>query len=89
MNLSVSEMDGYGLCVVSQFTLYGDARKGRRPSYSHAADPATGERMYDDFIRFLKERGFTTVSGRFRQFMEVEYKNMGPITILLDSKKQF
>ncbi|HEV2706560.1 MAG TPA: D-aminoacyl-tRNA deacylase [Pyrinomonadaceae bacterium] len=88
MNLSVEESGG-ALLVVSQFTLYGDARRGRRPSWSHAASPETAERLYDFFIEAARRRGLRVASGSFRRMMEVELVNDGPVTILLDSRKQF
>jgi D-tyrosyl-tRNA(Tyr) deacylase len=88
MNLSVEEAGG-ALLVVSQFTLYGDARRGRRPSWSDAAPPETAERLYALFIEEARRRGLRVASGSFRRMMEVELVNDGPVTILLDSRKQF
>ncbi len=78
-----------GVGIVSQFTLFGDARKGKRPSYSHAAPPGRGENLYGKFIDYIIEKGYKPLLGRFGGFMEVSYTNMGPVTILLDSKKLF
>lgn len=90
MNLSLLDMgEGYGALVVSQFTLFADARKGRRPSYSDAADNDTALRLYEYFCRSLAARGIKVETGRFREIMRVAYVNEGPITILLDSKKIF
>jgi len=88
MNLSVEDAGG-ALLVVSQFTLYGDARRGRRPSWSDAAPPDVAERFYELFIAEARGRGLRVASGSFRRMMEVELVNDGPVTILLDSRKQF
>jgi D-tyrosyl-tRNA(Tyr) deacylase len=88
MNLSVLDTAGQVL-VVSQFTLYGDARNGRRPSYSSAAEPAVAQTYYETFIRTLSDRGVTVAAGEFAARMEVRYTNVGPVTILLDSRKTF
>lgn len=88
MNLSVGEVGG-GILVVSQFTLYGDARKGRRPSYSDAALPDKAIRIYEEFICELKEAGFSVGCGKFGAMMDVSCINAGPVTILLDSRKTF
>ena len=85
MNLSIQDMDGSAL-VVSQFTLCGDWRKGRRPSYIHAAAPADGERLYEDFIARLRNHGLPVESGQFGAMMQVELTNDGPVTFVLDSK---
>jgi D-tyrosyl-tRNA(Tyr) deacylase len=89
MNLSLRDMDMCGICVVSQFTLFGDARKGRRPSFSHAAPPDIGRKFYDTFCSILEDKGFPPGSGEFGASMEVEYTNLGPLTLLLDSKRLF
>ncbi len=86
--LSLTETGGAAL-VVSQFTLLGDARKGRRPSWSEAAPPDEGRVLYERVVDLLKERGIETATGRFRAQMEVALVNDGPVTILLDSKKVF
>jgi D-tyrosyl-tRNA(Tyr) deacylase len=88
MNRSVVETGGQVL-VVSQFTLYGDAREGRRPSYSSAAEPETARRMYERFVAALRRAGLTVATGEFAARMEVRYVNEGPVTILLDSEKRF
>jgi D-tyrosyl-tRNA(Tyr) deacylase len=88
MNLSVLDVAGEML-VVSQFTLYGDCRKGRRPSYSHAAPPDQAEKLYELFIRETAELGIPVSSGKFQAMMDVELINQGPVTLLLDSEKTF
>jgi len=89
MNRSVLDVGG-GVLAVSQFTLYGDARKGRRPSFVHALEPARAEALYQRFVSELREAGVARVeTGVFRAMMEVEIVNDGPVTILLDSEKQF
>ncbi len=88
MNLSLSETDG-SLLVVSQFTLYGDARKGRGPSWSDAAPPEMAEPLYDFFVREARRDVKRVETGRFRSMMEIELINDGPVTILLDSRKVF
>jgi D-tyrosyl-tRNA(Tyr) deacylase len=88
MNLSVADL-GLSILVVSQFTLYGDARNGRRPSYSSAAEPQKARELYLRLIQELRSRGFTVGEGEFAASMEVSSRNIGPITILLDSRKLF
>jgi D-tyrosyl-tRNA(Tyr) deacylase len=88
MNRSVVEAGG-GLLVVSQFTLYGDARKGRRPSWFDAASPETAERLYEFFVTEVSRSVARVAKGVFRAMMEVELVNDGPVTILLDSRKLF
>ena len=88
MNLSVADL-GQSILVVSQFTLYGDARNGRRPSYSSAAEPQKARDLYLLLLQELRSRGFTVGEGEFAASMEVRYSNVGPITILLDSRKLF
>ena len=80
MNLSLTEVGG-ALLVVSQFTLYGDATKGRRPSFIHAARPELAESMYDRFIELLGERGTAVETGQFGAQMDVELVNDGPVTL--------
>jgi D-tyrosyl-tRNA(Tyr) deacylase len=80
---------GAGILVVSQFTLYGDARKGRRPSYSQAARGETAEGLYEAVCTALRALGLTVSTGRFGAMMEVELVNDGPVTILLDSERAF
>ena len=88
MNLSLLETQGEML-VVSQFTLFGDCRKGRRPSYSTAAPPAAAEGLYEQFIRETRARQITVATGIFQAMMTVTLVNNGPVTLLLDTKKQF
>ena len=88
MNLSLLDVGGQML-VVSQFTLYGDCRKGRRPSYSNAAPPDQAENLYEMFIRETAKLGIPVASGKFQAMMDVELINQGPVTLLLDSAKAF
>ncbi|MFA5890934.1 MAG: D-aminoacyl-tRNA deacylase [Actinomycetota bacterium] len=88
MNLSLAEAGGEVLAV-SQFTLLGDVRRGRRPSYVDAAPPEVAEPLYRQFVEALRGHGIPTCEGRFRAHMEVELVNDGPVTILLDSEKRF
>ncbi len=88
MNLSVKENGGQVLCI-SQFTLYGDCRKGRRPGFSAAAQPEKALSMYDHFCENLKKSGLTVATGQFQENMRIMVDNDGPVTLLLDSKKQF
>lgn len=89
MNRSVLEAGG-GLLAVSQFTLYGDARKGRRPSFTDALEPVEAERRYEQFVAGVRAAGVTDVqTGRFRAMMEVDLCNWGPVTLLLDSRRGF
>ena len=88
MNLSVLDVEGQML-IVSQFTLYGDCRKGRRPSYSAAAPPDQAEELYELFIRETTKRGVPVASGKFQAMMYVALINDGPVTLLLDSEKSF
>ena len=83
MNLPLAEVGG-GLLVVSQFTLYGDASKGRRPSFVDAAPPAQAEALYDRFVAMLRERQLPVETGRFGAMMEVEIVNDGPVTLMLE-----
>lgn len=83
MNLSLADVDGEML-VVSQFTLYGDARRGRRPSFTNAAAPDHAEPLVDFFINSLREAGFTVASGVFGAHMDVEIHNDGPVTMLIE-----
>jgi D-tyrosyl-tRNA(Tyr) deacylase len=87
-NLSVAEVGG-ALLVVSQFTLYGDARKGRRPSFDAAAPPAQARELYEYFVEKIRAAGLRCETGRFQEMMQVELVNEGPVTILLDSGKGF
>ncbi len=88
MNLSLVETDGEAL-VVSQFTLWGDCKKGRRPSFVRAADPVVANDLYQKFIFFLKGKGIQVAEGRFQEMMDVHLVNDGPVTLLLDSAKNF
>ena len=88
MNRSVQDVSG-GLLVVSQFTLLGDVRKGRRPSYSEAAPPEEADRLYRHFVSRLRPSGLAVATGVFRATMDVALVNQGPVTILLDSRKLF
>ncbi len=88
MNLAVGEVQG-AVLAVSQFTLYGDVRRGRRPSYIRAAAPEEAEPLYEYFLKALLGRGFPVESGIFRAMMELELVNDGPVTILIDSERSF
>jgi D-tyrosyl-tRNA(Tyr) deacylase len=88
MNLSVAEVGG-GLLVVSQFTLYGDARRGKRPSFDGAAPPEQARELYEYFVEKVRASGVRSETGRFQETMQVELVNDGPVTILLDSAKAF
>lgn len=88
MNRTVLETGG-GVLVVSQFTLCGDARKGRRPSFDAAAPPTLARALYEDVVRDLRASGLTVSTGEFQARMAIELVNDGPVTILLDSKKLF
>lgn len=88
MELSLLDVGG-AVLLVSQFTLYGDARRGRRPSYIRAAQGHEAEVVYEDTIRALRALGIATETGRFGAMMEVALTNSGPTTILLDSAKTF
>ena len=88
MNLSVLDVGGKML-IVSQFTLYGDCRKGRRPSYSDAAPSDQAEELYELFIRETVKLGIHVASGKFQAMMDVALINEGPVTLLLDSGKSF
>ena len=88
MNRSVEDIQG-AVLLVSQFTLYGDARGGRRPSFIQAAPPDTAKALYEDAVRELRAAGVPVETGVFQADMQVELINDGPITLLLDSSKQF
>ena len=88
MNRSMLEAGGAVLCV-SQFTLYGDCRKGRRPSYDRAASPEAALPLYEAFVAALRAFGIAVETGEFRAMMEVELVNDGPVTLLLDSERVF
>ncbi len=85
-NLSLQEINGE-ILVVSQFTLYGDCRKGRRPSFTEAEEPTVAKNLYDRLIFKLRERGVPVETGEFQAKMEVHLINDGPVTLLLDSTK--
>lgn len=88
MNLSVADVGG-AVLAVSQFTLYGDARRGRRPSFDDAARPESARELYESFVGEIRGRGLRCETGRFQAMMSVSLTNLGPVTILLDSAKTF
>jgi D-tyrosyl-tRNA(Tyr) deacylase len=88
MNLAVSDIRG-GILVVSQFTLYGDVRRGKRPSFDAAAPPQRARELYEYFVERIRATGLACATGRFQETMQVELVNDGPVTILLDSAKTF
>jgi D-tyrosyl-tRNA(Tyr) deacylase len=88
MDRSIVQSGG-SLLVVSQFTLYGDMRRGRRPSFDAAAPPAVARELYERLVRELRVSGLTVETGEFQAMMQVELTNDGPVTILIDSTKQF
>jgi D-aminoacyl-tRNA deacylase len=88
LHLSVLDIGGEAL-VVSQFTILGDCRKGRRPSFDLAGPPELAEKLYDDLVAALRGHGINVATGRFRQMMQVGLVNDGPVTILVDTKKIF
>lgn len=88
MNLSVTDIDGQML-IISQFTLYGDCRKGRRPSFASSMEPVKAKEMYEQFIEYVGSRGIKTAHGEFGADMKVELINDGPVTVMLDSTKNF
>ena len=87
MELSLSDVDGAAL-LVSQFTLMGDCRKGRRPSWTGAAGPELAEKLYQDVCDAVRQHGTDVATGRFRTEMEVSLTNWGPVTVVLDSPKR-
>ncbi len=89
MNRSLAEVPGGAVLVVSRFTLLGDVRKGRRPSFISAADPEQGRRLYERFVERLRDLGAEVATGRFGADMQVVSVNDGPVTILIDSTKLF
>jgi D-tyrosyl-tRNA(Tyr) deacylase len=88
MDRSVADVGG-AVLVVSQFTLYGDIRKGRRPAFDGAAPPAEARQLYEALVRELQAAGLRVATGEFQAMTQVELVNDGPVTILIDSKKQF
>jgi D-aminoacyl-tRNA deacylase len=88
MNLAVGEVGG-SILVVSQFTLYGDVRRGKRPSFDEAARPERAQELYEYLVNVLRKKGLQCETGRFQEDMQVELVNDGPVTILLDSTKMF
>lgn len=88
MNLSLLDTGGE-LMVISQFTLYADCRKGRRPSFTDAGSPEEAQKLYDYFVAAARTRGLKVATGIFQALMEVELINFGPVTILLDSSRNF
>ncbi len=88
MNLDTAAVGG-GILVVSQFTLYGDVRRGKRPSFDAAAPPEQARPLYEYFVERIRAAGLPCHTGRFQEMMQVELVNDGPVTILLDSKKTF
>jgi D-aminoacyl-tRNA deacylase len=88
MNLSLGDAEG-GMLVVSQFTLYGDVRRGKRPSFDQAAPPEKARQLYEYFVERIRAAGFRCETGKFQATMQVELVNDGPVTILLDSSKAF
>jgi D-tyrosyl-tRNA(Tyr) deacylase len=88
MNLAAADVGG-AVLAVSQFTLYGDSRRGKRPSFDAAAQPQTARDLYEHFVKRIREAGLVCETGRFQETMQVELVNDGPVTILLDSQKLF
>jgi D-tyrosyl-tRNA(Tyr) deacylase len=88
MNLALAEVGG-AVLAVSQFTLYGDVRRGKRPSFDAAAPPEAARELYEHFVQRIRDAGLECETGRFQEMMQVELVNDGPVTILLDSQKLF
>jgi D-tyrosyl-tRNA(Tyr) deacylase len=88
MNRSVIEVEG-DVLVVSQFTLWGDCQKGRRPSFTRAAPPDRARALYEDFVRHIRGKGLAVATGEFQEMMDVHLVNDGPVTMLIDTEKSF
>ncbi len=88
MNLNVQEVGG-SILAISQFTLYGDVRRGKRPSFDAAAPPEKARQLYEFFVEQVRASGLSCETGRFQEMMQVDLVNEGPVTILLDSAKEF
>jgi D-aminoacyl-tRNA deacylase len=88
MNRSITEASGQ-ILAVSQFTLLGDCRKGRRPSFDHAAPPESAKPLYETFVKSIEGLGIPVATGVFQAMMDVELTNQGPVTFILDSRKRF
>jgi D-tyrosyl-tRNA(Tyr) deacylase len=88
MNKSLLETGG-AVLVVSQFTLWGDSRKGRRPSFVRAAEPDTAKTLYEHFVSLLRRNGLSVATGIFQEMMDVHLINEGPVTLILDSQKPY
>jgi D-aminoacyl-tRNA deacylase len=88
MNLALADVGG-AVLAVSQFTLYGDVRRGKRPSFDAAASPQIARKLYERFVEKIRAQGLTCETGRFQEMMQVQLVNDGPVTILLDSAKGF
>lgn len=87
MNLAMAEVGG-SVLAVSQFTVYGDCRKGRRPSFTDAAPPEVGEKLYEHFVSRLRDRGASVQIGKFGARMQVELVNDGPVTFVIDTERR-
>ena len=88
INRSVADIGG-SILIISQFTLLGDCRKGRRPGFTDAAPPELADKLYEEYVHALRSQGVTVATGVFRANMQVSLVNDGPVTIMLDSRKQF
>jgi len=88
MNVSLAEIGG-SVLVVSQFTLWGDCHKGRRPSFAKAAPPAQADALYQSFVSTLRGKGLPVATGKFQEMMDVHLINDGPVTLIIDSRKVF